>query len=82
MSEIIRLLTRELEALRAEDRRREAALTQLLDGFSQQFAQQQERDEDVTEKLQVLVEALIEFNTRLKEFETRLSELAESLKKP
>lgn len=78
MSEITRLLTRELEELREEDRRRTAALTQLLDGFSRQLEEQRKRDEDAMRKLQGLTASLAEFRTRLAEFEMRLSELAES----
>lgn len=78
MSEITRLLTRELEELREEDRRRTAALTQLLDGFSRQLEEQRKRDEDARRQLQGLTASLAEFRTRLEEFEMRLSELAES----
>lgn len=83
MSETTRILTRELERLRREDRHREAALMQFLDEFGKkltgQLQMQQQRDETVTGQLQALTEALDTFETRLQEFERQLSELANSL---
>lgn len=83
MSETTRMLTRELERLRREDRHREAALMQFLDEFGRkltgQLQMQQQRDETVTGQLQALTEALDTFETRLQEFERQLSELANSL---
>ena len=81
MSETTRLLTGELARLRAEDRRREAALRQFLDEFGEKLAEQRQRDETVTGQLQELSGALGTFQGRLQEFERHLSKLAAALPK-
>ena len=75
MSEITRLLTQELEALRAEDRRRE----ELLTGLVQQLTT---RLESLTKRQEQLNAGLDRLQTDLQRFDSQWSELAESLKKP
>ena len=65
MSEITRMLARELEALREEDRRREERLTLHLTHLTRQLEEQRRRDEDLTRQLR-------QFAARLSELE-RLS---------
>lgn len=61
MSEITRMLARELERLREEDRRRSERLTSHLTHLSRQLEEQRKRDEDLM--------------LQLRRFAARLSEL-------
>ena len=83
MSEIARMLARELEALREEDRRREERLTSLatqlrtrLEHLTEQLLKQQERNDALEAKVDDLSRSL----TSLQDFERRLNGLAQSLR--
>ena len=89
MSEISRTLSRELERLRQEDRRREERLTALvtqlterqrilnkrLDGLTAQLRQEREQSA-------ALMREVSQAQTHLRDLEQRLSELVNSLPKP
>ena len=60
MSEITRMLARELERLREEDRRREEELTSDLTYLSRQLEEQRKRDEDMMRRLRRFAAGLSE----------------------
>ena len=75
------MLTRELERLREEDRRREARLTALVTGLTRQLQAQQTNCAALEASVDELAEDLDRFRTSLQEFEQRSSALAKSLKR-
>ena len=81
MSETTRMLTRELERLREEDRRREERLTALVTGLTRQLQAQQTNYAALEAAVDELAEDLDRFRTSLQEFEQRSSALAKSLKR-
>ena len=83
MSETMRLLARELERLREEDRRREERLTLLATGLSAQvrsLSRQLEKQRERNDILEAKVDRLRRTLTSLQDFEKRLSGLAQSLR--
>lgn len=88
MSETTRLLARELERLREEDRLREERLTSLVTGLSSrlrsltaQLAREREQNAALEEKVNSLDSGLKQFQTDLQRFEKDLSGLVSSLRK-
>ena len=83
-AETARLLARELERLRAENRLREERLTSLVTDLSsrlQSLTAQLELEREQKAALEEKVDSLCRTLTGLPEFERRLSGLAKSLRK-